>query len=96
MATNLDIEPELLTAAVEAGQHKTKRAAVEAALREYVNRRRQRKVLELFGEIDYNDTYDYKEARKRGSAKCRFKSIPRCGRLACDDAIAWRVLRLNA
>jgi len=65
MATNLDIEPGLLTAAVEAGGHKTKRAAVEEALREYVNRRKQRKVVELFGEIEYDEAYDYKEARKR-------------------------------
>jgi len=65
MATNLDIEPALLVAAVEVGGHKSKRAAVEEALREYVNRRKQAEVIRLFGEIDYDDAHDYKEARKR-------------------------------
>ena len=64
MATNLDITPGLLEEAVEIGKHRTKRAAVEAALVEYVNRRKQLEVTKLFGQIDFDDDYDHKKARK--------------------------------
>lgn len=64
MATNLNIAPELLEKAVEVGHHRTKRAAVETALKEYINRHKQLDVLELFGRIDYHESYDYKKARK--------------------------------
>ena len=64
MATNLEIEPSLLEQAVEVGGHRTKRAAVEAALTEYVNRRKQLGVLKLFGQIDFDPDYDYKKARR--------------------------------
>ena len=63
MATNLEIAPSLLEAAVEAGNHRSKRAAVEAALVEYVNRHRQADVIQLFGQVDYDSDYDYKKAR---------------------------------
>lgn len=65
MATNLDIAPDLLQKAVEVGHHRTKRAAVEAALVEYVNRRRQLEVTKLFGKIDFDENYDYKKARRQ-------------------------------
>ena len=64
MATNLDIAPELLERAVKVGQHRSKRAAVEAALVEYVNRRKQLEIIKLFGQIDYDNEYDYKKARR--------------------------------
>ncbi len=63
MATNLDIAPSLLEKAVEVGNHRSKRAAVEAALIEYVNRHQQADVFQLFGKIDYDSDYDYKAAR---------------------------------
>lgn len=64
MATNLDIEPELLNSAVKAGKHPSKRAAVEAALVEYLNRRKQAEITKLFGEVEFHDEYDYKKARR--------------------------------
>jgi len=63
MPTNLDIKQELLTEAVELGNHRSKRAAVEEALIEYVNRLKQQQILELFGQIDYDPEYDYKKSR---------------------------------
>lgn len=63
MATNLEIAPALLNEAVEVGKHRSKRAAVEAALIEYVNRHKQAEIIELFGEIEYIPDYDYKAAR---------------------------------
>ena len=65
MATNLEIQPKLLEEAVEIGGHRSKRAAVEAALIEYVNRRKQQSILKLFGEIDFDPRHDYKKARRQ-------------------------------
>jgi hypothetical protein len=38
---------------------------VETALREYIQRRKRLKVLELFGTIDYDEGYDYKHQRQQ-------------------------------
>lgn len=65
MATNLQIDDALMQEALELGGHRTKRAVVEEALREYVMRRKQHAVIELFGTLDYNEDYDYKEQRRR-------------------------------
>ncbi len=66
MATNLDIPADLITEAQRVGHHKTKKAAVTAALEEYVRRRRQLKIFDLVGKVDYYDDYDPKEFRQRG------------------------------
>ena len=50
------------------GGHKTKKEAVTAALTEYVQRRQQRGIIELFGTIDYDPAYDYKAERRRKRA----------------------------
>lgn len=65
MATNLAIDPELLEEAKRVGGHRTKKATVNEALHEYIQRRRQQRVLELFGTIEYDPDYDYKEQRRR-------------------------------
>jgi Arc/MetJ family transcription regulator len=65
MATNLALDPKLIEAAVRAGGHKTERAAVTAALTEYVRSRRRRQVLKWRGQVDYFDNYDYKAFRRQ-------------------------------
>lgn len=65
MATNLDIEPALLERAVEVSGERTKTAAVTRALREYVARHEQKRVLELFASLDWDRDYDYKVERSR-------------------------------
>ncbi|MBI4860499.1 MAG: type II toxin-antitoxin system VapB family antitoxin [Candidatus Riflebacteria bacterium] len=65
MATNLALDDGLIDEARRVGQHKTKKAAVTAALREYIQRRRQLKIVELFGTVDYDPDYDYKRDRRR-------------------------------
>ena len=65
MTTNLQIDNHLIEEALELGEQRTKRAVVEEALREYVQRRKQLKILELFGTIGYDDEYDYKSQRQR-------------------------------
>lgn len=65
MATNLALDDKLIEAAVRAGGHKTKKAAVTAALTEYVRSRRRRQILRWRGHVDYLDDYDYKALRRR-------------------------------
>ncbi|MFS0519236.1 type II toxin-antitoxin system VapB family antitoxin [Nostoc sp. UIC 10607] len=66
MTTNLEIDDNLIKEALELGGHPTKDAVVEEALREYVQRRKQLKIMELFGTIEYEDDYDYKQQRRSG------------------------------
>jgi Arc/MetJ family transcription regulator len=65
MPSNLAINDDLLEEARRVGKHRTKRETVEAALREYVLRRRRKQVLEIFGTIDFDDSWDYKRERER-------------------------------
>ena len=65
MATNVEIDPELIKAALSLGGKRSKRAVIDEALREYVLRRQQRDVIKLFGSIDYDESYDYKKQRSR-------------------------------
>ena len=65
MPTNLAIDDKLLERAVRAGGHRTKRATVNEALEEYVQRRKRLKALKAFGMIDFDPKYDYKRARHK-------------------------------
>jgi hypothetical protein len=49
----------------ETRRHRTKKEAIRAALDEYVRRRKQLDIIEMFGKIDYNESYDYKLERER-------------------------------
>jgi len=60
----LSIDDLLLNEAQRIGGLRTKTDTVHAALREFIQNR-QRKVVELFGTIDYDATYDYKKQRSR-------------------------------
>jgi Arc/MetJ family transcription regulator len=65
MATNLAIDHELLRAAQEIGGLKTKKATVNEALREFIQRRKQIEALRLLGQIDFDPAYDHKQGRLR-------------------------------
>ncbi|OQX20611.1 MAG: DUF2191 domain-containing protein [Desulfobulbaceae bacterium A2] len=65
MATNLAIDIKLLEEAQKVGHLRTKRETVNLALKEFVNRRRQLEVIHVFGTMDPDPGYDYKEARRR-------------------------------
>jgi Arc/MetJ family transcription regulator len=65
MSTNLDIDPRLLDKAVEVSGERTKTAAVTRALREYVARHEQKRLVELFSSLDWDPEYDYKADRSR-------------------------------
>ena len=60
MATNLALDQDLLDRAFLVSGEPTKKAAVTRALQEFIARREQRRVAELFGKLDWNSAYDYK------------------------------------
>jgi Arc/MetJ family transcription regulator len=65
MATNLALDDRLLDEALKIGGKTTKKDTVTEALQEYIARRKQARVADLFGTIDYDRTYDYKKQRRR-------------------------------
>ena len=65
MATNLAIDPDLLEKALRVSGEKTKKAAVTRALKEFIARREQKRLLELFGKLEWNPDFDYKSERSR-------------------------------
>ena len=65
MATNLSIDPILLAQALALSGEKTEKAAVDMALREFIARREQMKLRELFGRLRWSADYDYKRERTR-------------------------------
>lgn len=65
MATNLAIDDSLIEEARKVGGHRTKKATVTEALQEYILRRKQAKVVSLFGSVEYDPKYDYKKQRAK-------------------------------
>jgi len=65
MATNLSLDPDLLERALAVSGERTKKAAVTRALTEFIARREQRKLLELFNALEWDSEYDYKADRSR-------------------------------
>ena len=65
MATNLALDDNLIAEAVKIGGHQTKKEAVTKALEECVRRRKQLAILDDFGTVDFDPTWDYKAERNR-------------------------------
>lgn len=65
MATNLALDGRLLDEAVRIGGRRTKKETVTEALVEYIQRRKQARIADLFGTIEYDRKYDYKKQRRR-------------------------------
>jgi hypothetical protein len=65
VATPLNINEALLQEALALDDQTTVDVLVETALREYIQRRKRLKVLDLFGTIDYDEGYDYKQQRQQ-------------------------------
>lgn len=64
MATNLAIDPELLEHALAVSGARTKKEAVTIALREFIARREQAKIVDSFGTLDWEESYEYKADRR--------------------------------
>jgi len=65
LATNLALDQDLLDRAFRVSEEATKMAAVTRALQEFIARREQRRVAELFGKPDWDSAYSYKAERAR-------------------------------
>ena len=65
MATNLALDPGLLNEALAVSGEKSKKAAVTRALEEFIARRKQVEILDLFDSLDWDPGYDYKADRSR-------------------------------
>lgn len=64
MPTNLAIDDTLITTAQKLGKFRTKKEAVTAALQFYIAQKKRMELLKLFGDVDFDDRYNYKRARK--------------------------------
>ena len=67
MATNLSIDHELLDTALKVGGLKSKKDTVNQALDEFIKRRKTADIIGLFGKVDYDAEYNYKEGRIKES-----------------------------
>jgi len=65
MATNLAIDPDLIDQALAVSGERTKKAAVTKALQEFIARRKQKRLLELMGKLEWDESFDYKKERAR-------------------------------
>ncbi|MGK0290367.1 MAG: hypothetical protein ACI86H_001825 [bacterium] len=65
MATNLQIDDNLIKTAVLLGGHRTKKEAVTQALIEYNQHLKQIEVIDIFGTIDYEENQNYKKQRAK-------------------------------
>ncbi|VAW50156.1 hypothetical protein MNBD_GAMMA06-1707 [hydrothermal vent metagenome] len=64
MATNLSIDTNLLSEALTISGLTTKKDTVNQALKEFVQRRKQREITALFGSLPQDSDYDYKKGRQ--------------------------------
>jgi hypothetical protein len=65
MATNLSIDPKLIERALDVSGERTKKAAVTKALQEFIARRRQKRLLDLMGKLEWDTSFDHKAERGR-------------------------------
>lgn len=65
MATPLNIDEGLLQEALALEENVTVDSLIETALREYIQRRKRLKILDLFGTVDYDNSYNYKQQRQQ-------------------------------
>jgi Arc/MetJ family transcription regulator len=68
MTTEVRVDESLAEEARRAGRHRTTRQAVDAALRAYVRRRRQQRILRLFGTVEFDPRWDHKADRRSRSS----------------------------
>ncbi|HET7434524.1 MAG TPA: type II toxin-antitoxin system VapB family antitoxin [Thermoanaerobaculia bacterium] len=65
MPTKVTIDDGLLDEAQRVSGHRTRKATVTAALEEYIERRKQAHILNLFGTVEFDPSYDYEKQRDK-------------------------------
>jgi Arc/MetJ family transcription regulator len=66
MATNLSLDSDLIDRVLKVSGERTKKAAVTRALEEFIALRRQKRIVELMGRLEWDSSFDYKAERSRG------------------------------
>ena len=70
MTIKLEIDDALLEEAQRIGNHKTKADVVTVALEQYIERHKQQEeLISMFGTIDYDPDYHYKEQRSQSTKR---------------------------
>ena len=64
MSIALTLNEALVQGALDLSQQNDLNFLIETALREYIQRHKRIKIIELFGTIDYDPSYDYKQQRQ--------------------------------
>ncbi|BAZ81558.1 type II toxin-antitoxin system VapB family antitoxin [Sphaerospermopsis kisseleviana CS-549] len=75
MMTNLEIDENLIKEALELSGYSDQSAVIAEALKQYIQRRKQQEIIELFGTIEYEDDYDYKQHRKIYNSPAKIKAF---------------------
>ena len=65
MTVRLEVDSDLIQEALALGKHRTQQDVVQEALKEYIQRRKQAKIVELFGSIEHEHNYDHKQQRQQ-------------------------------
>ena len=65
MRNIFSIDPGLVERALAVSGERTKKAAVTKALQEFIARRKQKRLLELMGKLEWDGAFDYKSERTR-------------------------------
>lgn len=64
MRTNIVIDENLIKEALKISGLKTKKEVVNLALKEFVENRRRKNLMEIKGKIQFDENYDYKKIRE--------------------------------
>ena len=64
MRTNIELDDDLVTQAFRLTRAKSKRELVHLALKELVENRQRKNILDLVGKVQIDPEYDYKTLRK--------------------------------
>ena len=82
MRTNIVLDDKLLEDAMKETGIRTKRAVVHEALKELINSRRRRNLLDLRGKIKFSQGFDHKRLRAEGHHSTFHHRLPH--RPACS------------
>lgn len=64
MRTNIVLDEKLVEEAFKVSHTKTKKELVHQALKEFIENRKRLNLLELYGKIQFRDSYNYKRMRE--------------------------------
>jgi Arc/MetJ family transcription regulator len=64
MRTNIDIDDKLIEEVMKMADVKTKKEAVDLALKEFLKVKRKKNLLDLAGKVQFYDGYDAKALRR--------------------------------